>query len=98
MPPYKLSKRAQAKLLDIYERSYEMFGEYQADAYQAGFEKTFELLAMFPAIGRHADEIRSGFRRYRYQSHYIFYTLEADLIVIRNIIHTARDLRPGLFD
>jgi toxin ParE1/3/4 len=53
---------------------------------------------MFPAIGRHADEIRPGFHRYRYQSHYIFYTLEADLIVIRNIIHTARDLRPGLFD
>ncbi len=98
MPPYRLSKRARAKLLDIYERSYEMFGEYQADAYQAGFEKTFELLALFPAIGRLADEIRPGFRRYRYQSHYIFYTLEADRIVIRNIIHTARDLRPELFD
>ncbi len=98
MPAFKLSKRARAKLVDIYERSFEMFGAYQADAYQAGFEKSFELLAMFPGIGRLADEIRPGYRRHRYQSHYIFYTLEPDRIVIRNIIHTARDVRPELFD
>jgi toxin ParE1/3/4 len=53
---------------------------------------------MFPRIGRLAGEIRPGYYRYRYQSHYVFYTLEADRIVIRNIIHVARDLRPGLFD
>jgi toxin ParE1/3/4 len=52
---------------------------------------------LFPAIGRHANELRPGFRRHRYQSHYIFYTLEADRIVIRNIVHTARDLHPELF-
>jgi toxin ParE1/3/4 len=98
MPAFRLSKRARDKLLDIHERSCEMFGQYQANAYQAGFEKTFELLAMFPAIGRLADETRPGYRRHRYQSHYIFYTLEPDHIVIRNIIHTARDLRAELFD
>jgi toxin ParE1/3/4 len=85
-------------LLDIYERSYEIFGKYQADAYHAGLESTFQLLAQFPAIGGFADEIRPGYRRHRYQSHYIFYTLASDHIVIRNIIHVARNLRPELFD
>jgi toxin ParE1/3/4 len=98
MPQYKLSKRARDHLLDIYERSYEMFGIYQADAYHAGLESTFQLLAQFPGIGRFADEIRPGYRRHRYQSHYIFYTLGSDHIVIRNIIHAARNLRPELFD
>ena len=50
MPAFRLSKRARDKLLDIHERSCEMFGQYQANAYQTGFEKTFELLAMFPAV------------------------------------------------
>jgi len=50
MPAFRLSKRARDKLLDIHERSREMFGQYQANAYQTGFEKTFELLAMFPAV------------------------------------------------
>ena len=44
-----------------------------------------------------ADELRTGYRRYRYQSHYVFYTEEPDHIVIRAIIHTKQNLRPQLF-
>jgi toxin ParE1/3/4 len=80
MSQYKLARRAEAALIDIYERSIETFGTYQAEAYQSGLRHTFELLAGFPEIGRYAQEYRAGYRRYRYEKHYIFYTIESDHI------------------
>ena len=73
MPDYNLSERARDKLLDIYDYTQSKFSTYQADAYQAGFEAAFQLLAKFPGISRYADEIRANYRRYRYQSHYLFH-------------------------
>lgn len=98
MAEYRLSQRAKAQLVEIDAYTERVFGRYQADAYNAGFEKTFELIAEFPRIGRSADELKIGYRRYRHQSHYIFYTEEEGCVLIRTIIHTAQDLRPDLID
>jgi toxin ParE1/3/4 len=94
---YDVTDRATAGLLAIYEYSESKFGTYQAEAYLVGFEHTFGLLADFPRVGLPADELCHGFRRYRYQSHYVFYTEEADRILIRAIVHTKENLRPQLF-
>src|ERR1039458_9750339 len=59
---------------------------------------TFRLLADFPRIGQPVDELVAGDRRFRFQSHYIFYTEEAAHILIRAIIHSAQEIRPQLFD
>jgi toxin ParE1/3/4 len=95
---YRLSIRAHADVLDIYAFSEERFGRYQAEAYHAGLERTFGLLADFPGIGVAADELVAGYRRFRFQSHYIFYTQEPDHILIRALIHVRQDLRPSLFE
>jgi toxin ParE1/3/4 len=95
---YRLSLRARADLLDIYAFSEAMFGRYQAEAYHAGFERTFGLLADFPGIGASVDELVAGYRRFRFQSHYIFYTEEPDHVLIRALIHVRQNLRPGLFE
>jgi toxin ParE1/3/4 len=71
---YRLSLSARADLIDIYAFTDVRFGRYQAEAYHAGFERTFGLLAEFPGIGISADELVAGYRRFRFQSHYIFYT------------------------
>jgi len=92
---YRLSLRARADLLDIYAFSEAKFGRYQAEAYHAGFERTFGLLADFPGIGTSADELVSGYRRFRFQSHYIFYTEETDHVLIRALIHARQNLRPA---
>ncbi|RTL65397.1 MAG: type II toxin-antitoxin system RelE/ParE family toxin, partial [Hyphomicrobiales bacterium] len=73
MAEYRLSERAAQRLAEIYAYTDVLFGRVQADAYLAGFEKLFELIAAFPGIGRSADELRPGYRRYRHQAHYIFY-------------------------
>jgi toxin ParE1/3/4 len=98
MAEYRLSERTRQRLVEIYAHSELLFGRTQADAYLAGFEKLFELIAAFPGIGRSADEIKPGYRRYRHQAHYIFYTTHGDHVLIATIMHTSQELRPDLFD
>jgi toxin ParE1/3/4 len=62
MAEYRLSIRARSQLLDIYEFTNTTFGPYQAEAYHAGLERTFGLLADFPRIGQPADELASRHR------------------------------------
>ena len=85
-------------MLEIEEFTALHWSERQADAYITGVQKTFELLASFPGMGRSADELASGYRRYRFQKHNIYYTDEGDHVLIRSIIHTSRDLRAELFE
>jgi toxin ParE1/3/4 len=94
---HRLSLRARRDLFNIYAESESAFGTYQADAYHAGLERTFGLLADFPGIGINADELVPGYRRFRFQSHYIFFTDEIDHVLIRALIHVRQNLRPALF-
>jgi len=61
-------------------------------------ERTFSLIADFPQIGPAADELAPRCRRFRFQSHLIFYTIETDHVIIRAIVHGAKDIRPQLFE
>ena len=97
MAEYKLAKRAEAKLVEIYAFTECTFGRYQADAYNAGFERTFGLLADFPRIGVEVEELAHGHRRFRFQSHNIFFTEEAYGVLIRDLFHVAQDVRAALF-
>lgn len=98
MSEYRLSLRARADLINIYAFTHAQFGRYQAEAYHAGFERTFGLLADFPGIGISADELVPGYRRFRFQSHYVFYTVETSHVLIRALIHVRQNLRPALFE
>lgn len=97
MGSFRLSDRARAELVEIYDDSEARFGSYQADAYLAGLERTFGLLADFPGIGQAADHLKAGYRRFRFQAHIVFYNEDRDGVVIRAVIHGARDIRPELF-
>ncbi|MBR1124462.1 type II toxin-antitoxin system RelE/ParE family toxin [Bradyrhizobium lablabi] len=98
MAEYQLTVRAQSQLIDIYDFSVATFGTYQAEAYLAGLERTFDLLANFPRIGQLADELAPRHRRFHFQSHTIFYTDEDTHVLIRAIYHRAQDIGPQLFD
>jgi toxin ParE1/3/4 len=67
-------------------------------AYHSGLERTFGLLADFPKMGASVEELLTGARRFRFQSHDIFYTEEADAILIRAVFHITQNVRPDLFD
>jgi len=82
----------------VYNYTESQFGAYQADAYAAGLIRTFGLLADFPAIGQAADDLREGLRRFRFQAHFVYYTVSTGALEIRGVLHHARQIRPSLFD
>lgn len=95
---YRLSLQARTHLYEIYEYGARRFGRYQAEAYHAGLERNFTLIAEFAGIGASSDELAPGLRRLRVQSHYIFFTNEGDHVVVRALIHVRKNLRPELFE
>ncbi len=95
---YKLSRTAENQIAEIVDYTDETFGPNQTDAYIAGLESSFDLLVRFPDMGVAAFEIKQSWRRYRYQSHYIFYTSKPDHIFVEAIIHVKRDIKPILFE
>jgi toxin ParE1/3/4 len=95
---FKLSPAAILSIEAIVAYTDDTFGLNQTDAYIAGLESSFDLLVKFPGIGAAAFEVKAGLRRYRYQSHYIFYTEQGAHIRVEDIIHVSRQIRPDLFD
>jgi toxin ParE1/3/4 len=98
MAEFRLTDRARADLIETYDVTERKFGAYQADAYYAGLIRSFGLLADFPRIGQAVDELAMGCRRFRFQSHLVFYTIQPDHVEIRAVVHSAQDIRPQLFD
>jgi toxin ParE1/3/4 len=49
-------------------------------------------------MGPSADELVANLRRFRFQSHTIFYAAEAEHIFIRGIFHIRMNMRPELFE
>jgi toxin ParE1/3/4 len=98
MAEFRLTERARADLIDIYGFTESKFGAYQADAYYSGLVRSFGLLADFPRIGQPVDALAAGYRRFSFQSHLIFDTVQPDCVEIRAIVHNAQDIRPQLFE
>jgi toxin ParE1/3/4 len=95
---YRITIRARDQIAQIYDHTESQFGAYQADAYAAGLIRTFGLLADFPAIGQEADDLREGLRRFRFQAHFVYYTVSSGTVEVRGVLHHARQIRPSLFD
>jgi toxin ParE1/3/4 len=90
---FRLTARARRDLDDIYEYGYAAFGEHRADAYLTGLERLFALLADFPQMAPLTHDAKRPVRRFRVQSHIVFYREDANGIIILAVIHHARDWR-----
>jgi toxin ParE1/3/4 len=71
---FRLSERSERDLIEVYDCTEQTFGAYQADAHHAGLDRTFDLIASFPPIGRAVDDIAPGFRRFRFQAPLQYFT------------------------
>lgn len=91
-----LSKRAFQQSRDIYWSTAEEHGYIQADKYTDGLEHTLGLLAENPSMGRSCDYIKSGYMRFEYGSHVIFYRKRKNDIFIIQIIHYRMDVKRHL--
>jgi len=82
---YRLSRKAEDDLIDIYIEGVARFGEQQADQYHREIGKMFDLLAENPRMARERDEISPPVRIHPFQSHLIVYLIDDndDIFIIR---------------
>lgn len=83
---------ADADLVGMLEYGAETFGWERAEAYVAGFDASFALIAQYPEIGILHPEFRPPIRSFPHGSHRIFYDFDAKRILIQRILHKSRDV------
>ena len=90
---YLLTAAARKDVIDIGRFTTEKWGKRQRDKYLRQLDDAFKLLARQPDIGRDADAIKPGYRKFSLGSHIIFYraATESRIVVIR-ILHNSMDV------
>ena len=91
MAVYRLSRKAVADLDGIHEYTIVNFGVTKARTYMSGLHERFESLARQPTLGREANKIVPGLRRYEYRSHVVFYVPEDRSVMIVRVLHKNMD-------
>ncbi len=97
MRPCLLTTAARKDLIDIGRFTTEKWGKRQRDKYLKQLDDAFKLLARQSEIGRDADNIRPGYKKFSQGSHIIFYRAgtESKIVVIR-ILHNSMDVEQHL--
>lgn len=91
MADYRLSARAEADLAGIADYTIKTFGIEQARQYRDALDACFCTLAENPRLGRSAELLSPGLRRFEHRSHTVFYAEERGDILIVRILHVAMD-------
>ncbi|WP_026775879.1 type II toxin-antitoxin system RelE/ParE family toxin [Polaribacter sp. Hel_I_88] len=89
---YKLSKKADFDLEEIFEHTEITYGYEQAIFYLTHLENLFENLVLQPEIGRQRNQIKKGLFSITEQEHTIFYRIFESNIRIVRVLHGRRDL------
>lgn len=92
MADYRLSKTAAADLNAIAEFTIQRFGVDQSRRYRDNLKHCFEQLADNPELGRRAEQLARGLKRFEHQSHIVFYTSDSDGLLIVRVLHSRMDV------
>lgn len=74
----------------IADCSFDRFGVEQARRYRDGLLKTFEMLAIYPEMGRDYGHLRRGIRRFEHEGHSIFYQPAKSGVLIIRVLGQAQ--------
>ena len=91
-PKYRLSRLADHDLANIAEYTIQEFGIEQARRYRDTLEKCFLTLVENPNIGRNAEELATGLKRFENQSHIVFYLEDDKGLFIVRVLHNRVDV------
>lgn len=91
MAAYRLTRRAATDLDGIFEFTAETFGVEQARSYLDGIHGCCERLSGNPLLGRSADSLAAGLRRYEFRSHVVFYLPDPEGVVVVRVLHVRMD-------
>jgi len=94
MAEYKLTNKAVEDLSKIWEYTFEVWSEKQADKYFDGLISDCLEIAENPDLGKNYEGISKKLRGLKANRHIIFYrTLNQDYIEITRILHERMDLK-----
>jgi toxin ParE1/3/4 len=88
---YRLSRKAEEDILQIYVTGVGEFGVDQAERYHAGLEQAFVFLSDFPRAAPERPELGRSSRMHPYKSHIIVYRLDGPDIFIQRVRHGRED-------
>lgn len=91
MADFRLSPRAETDLAEIADYTIETFGVEQARRYRDDFEACFQSLARNPRLGRSAEWLTAGLRRFEHRSHVVFYVEDERGVVVVRVLHVRMD-------
>lgn len=93
MSSYLLTAAARKDMIEIGRFSHEKWGKRQRDKYLKQLDDAFKLLARQPEIGKDAETIKPGYRKFSQGSHVIFYRegAESKIVVVR-VLHNSMDV------
>ena len=91
MAAYRLTRRAATDLEAVFAYTAEQFGVEQARSYLGGLHGCCERLADRPRLGRSAESLTPGLRRYEFRSHVVFYIGRSEGVVIVRVLHERMD-------
>ena len=93
MRSYLLTVAAHQDIIDIGRFTTEKWGARQRNKYLKQLDDAFLLLARQPEIGKPADAVKPGYRKFSQGSHVIFYREGTDSkIVVVRILHSSMDV------
>lgn len=94
MAEYKLTNKAVADLSKIWEYTFEVWSEKQADKYYDGIISNCEEIAKNPDLGKNYEGISKHLLGIKSNRHIIFYrTLNKNYVEITRILHERMDLK-----
>ena len=94
MPEYKLTNKAVADLSKIWEYTFEVWSEKQADKYYDELISNCEEIAETPDLGKTYKGISKQLLGIKVNRHIIFYrTISKDYVEIIRILHQRMDLK-----
>lgn len=97
MPSFLLTSAARKDIMDIGRFTTEKWGKRQRDKYLKQLDDAFRLLARQPEIGRDAEDIKPGYKKFSQGSHIIFYRADTESrIVVIRILHNSMDVEQYL--
>jgi toxin ParE1/3/4 len=92
---YALSPAAVADLQQIWDYTYERWGDAQAEQYTREIQRAIERVADNPLIGRTCDNVRAGYRKHAVGSHALYYRIvdvDVDMIDVVRVLHQRMDV------
>lgn len=89
--PYRLTREAEADIIEIAERGLDCWGLRQAQIYHNGLFELFDLIASTPAMARQRIELTPPVRVQRYKAHLVIYLIDDEGVLIVRVRHGRED-------